>query len=51
MAMYLVHPALIVAGAAGAYSSARQVRAFRELTRGEARGTRTRAIEVAVMAG
>ena len=44
-------PALLVAGAAGAYSSARQVRAFRELTRGEARGTRTRAIEVAVMAG
>ena len=44
-------PALLVAGAAGADSSARQVRAFRELTRGEARGTRTRAIEVAVMAG
>ena len=44
-------PVLLVAGAAGASSSAREVRAFRELTRGEARGTRTRAIEVAVMAG
>ena len=44
-------PALLVAGAAGASSSAREVRAFRELTRGEARGTRTRAIEDAVMAG
>ena len=39
-------PALLAAGAAGADSSVRQVRAFRELTRGEARGTRTRAIEV-----
>ena len=46
MVIYLVHPpVLLVAGAAGAFSSAREVRAFRELTRGEARGTRTRAIE------